>query len=946
MVRRLLVVGLLALMVAGGAFLLLVDREKSKPSAEELRQHKKMLTARAAQESEDDPLARAEFEWMKYHDPATGRIPDDIRAKELAFASTIPTKEDARRMALAKGGSLAKLQSFAWTSRGPRNVGGRTRALAADVANGNTLLAGGVSGGMWKSTDEGSTWLKTSTPDQLQSVTTIAQDRRAGHLSTWYYGTGEYLGNSASLGGGSYRGDGIFKSTDNGSSWSLLPSTSTNAPHLFDNFFDYVWRVAVDPSNLAQEEVYAATYGAIFRSTNGGTSWGVARGGASPYSAYTDVALTSGGVVYGVLSSSSTQAGIWRSTDGVAWTNITPGGFPGTYNRIVLAVAPSNENVVYFLVQQPDTSTSSTQVRGHQLWKYTYVTGDGSGAGGSWVNRGGNLPLEAGLSGNARFDSQGGYDLWLQVKPDDENFVILGGVNLYRSTDGFATTANTLRIGGYSSPTTYGSYTNHHADQHSGTFKPGSSTIYFSGHDGGLSRTSNIAATPVNWISLNNGYQTSQFYTVAIDQSSSGDPEILGGTQDNGTWWTSSTNPSNAWVDAFGGDGAFCAIANGATDYYLSSQNGNMYRVQWNASGSWTDWANIQPTGGANYLFINPFTLDPNNTNMMYLAGGDRVWRNTDLTAIPSFQNNTTAVNWTALSNSTVVGQSVTAVAVSKSPANRLYYATNGGSVYRMDNAHTGQPTRSTITGGLFPGSSYVNCIAVDPTNGDNLIVVFSNYGVLSLWSSTDGGSTWNSVGGNLEQFSDGSGNGPAVNWVSIVPYGGTTYYLAGTSTGLYSTTTLAGAGTVWVQEGAATIGNVVVDMIVGRTLDGLLVAGTHANGIYSASVVTGVEESGALPDVFALEQNYPNPFNPSTTIRYVLPERSDVRLTVFDVQGREIAVLESGSVSRGQHEAIWNGRTSTGGPVPSGVYFYRLDAAGAESGTSFSRTEKMTLLK
>ncbi|MBE0559173.1 MAG: flagellar basal body rod modification protein, partial [Proteobacteria bacterium] len=350
------------------------------------------------------------------------------------------------------------------------------------------------------------------------------------------------------------------------------------------------------------------------------------------YSPYVDVAVTSSGVVYGALSSSGAQPGVWRSTDGVSWTDITPGGFPATYNRIVLSVAPSNENVVYFLLQQPDTTTTGSQVRGHQLWKYTHTA-----MGGIWENRGGNLPLEAGLSGNARFDSQGGYDLWLQVKPDDENFLIVGGTNLYRSTDAFATTSNWLRIGGYANPTTYANYTNQHADQHSGAFKTGSSLIYFSGHDGGLSRTSNIAAIPVNWTTMNNGYQTSQFYTVAVDHASSGDPEVLGGTQDNGTWWTSSSSGSASWIDAFSGDGAFCAIANGSSYYYLSSQNGNMYRVQWNSSGVWTNWANIQPTGGGNYLFINPFTLDPNNTNMMYLAGGDRVWRNTDLTAVPAF---------------------------------------------------------------------------------------------------------------------------------------------------------------------------------------------------------------------------------------------------------------------------------------------------------------------
>jgi hypothetical protein len=946
MSRRFFPAVLLGLVLAFVALVLFSKPDASAPSQEQLRTDKEMLAKEAAEGSEDDPEARARFEWMKYHDPATGQIPEDIRSKELEFARTIPSKEEFRQRISERGGSLAKLQSFTWNQRGPRNVGGRTRALGVDITNGTTILAGGVSGGMWKSTDEGSTWVKTSTPGQLHSVTTLAQDTRAGKTSTWYYGTGEYLGNSASLGGGSYRGDGIFKSTDNGSSWSVLASTSTNAPQLFDNFFDYVWRVAVDPSNASQDEVYAATYGAIWRSTDGGTNWSPVRGGSTPYSSYTDVTVTSTGVVYGVMSSSGSQPGCWRSTDGVSWANITPAGFPTTYNRIVLAVAPSNENVVYFLLQQPDTTTNASQVRGHQLWKYTYLTGDGSGSGGSWVNRGGNLPLEAGLAGNARFDSQGGYDMWLQVKPDNENFLIVGAINLYRSTDAFATNSNWLRIGGYPNPTSYGNYPNHHCDQHSGAFKPGSPSVYFSGNDGGVSKTSNVTAGVVNWTSLNNGYQTSQFYTVAIDQASSGNAEVIGGTQDNGTWWTNSSSGSVSWIDEFSGDGAFCAIANGRTYYYLSSQNGNMYRVQWDGSGNWTTWANVQPTGGGGYLFINPFALDPNNSNMMYLAGGDRIWRNTDLTAVPAFQSSTTAVNWTALSNSVVTGQSVSAVAPAKSPANRLYYATTAGNVYRMDNANTGQPTRTTITGASFPASSYVNCIAVDPTNADDLIVVFSNYSVVSLWHSTDGGTSWTAVSGNLEQNPDGTGNGPSINWVAIVPYGGTTTYFAGTSTGLYSTTALSGASTAWVQEGSTTIGNVVVDMVVSRPLDGLVVAATHANGMYSATVVTSAEEIAQVPRTFALEQNYPNPFNPSTTIRYALPELSQVRLSVFDLQGREIALLESGSRNQGIHQTVWNGLTSSGQPAPSGVYFYRLEAVGSASGVNFGKTEKMMLLK
>ena len=94
------------------------------------------------------------------------------------------------------------------------------------------------------------------------------------------------------------------------------------------------------------------------------------------------------------------------------------------------------------------------------------------------------------------------------------------------------------------------------------------------------------------------------------------------------------------------------------------------------------------------------------------------------------------------------------------------------------------------------------------------------------------------------------------------------------------------------------------------------------------------------LPTEPALEGNYPNPFNPQTTIRFTLPEAMPITLTVYDVMGRQIRTLVQGTVEAGQHEVMWDGRSATGQAVPSGTYFYRVDAGG------FSQTMQMTLLK
>ncbi|MBI5463851.1 MAG: hypothetical protein HY966_02705, partial [Ignavibacteriales bacterium] len=605
------------------------------------------FSASAMYEVGEDAEARERYEWTRLHDPATGLIPPDIRRKELEFAKTLPVKD--RYIELGKS---AATQALTWTKRGPYNVGGRTRAFAIDASNTNTLLAGGVSGGMWRSIDGGTSWSKTTVASSLHSVSCLAQDTRTGKTGTWYYGTGELVGNSSSGGGASYRGDGVFKSTDGGATWNILTATSTGVPQTFDQTFDYVWNVATNPANASQDEVYAATIGGLQRSTDGGASWTTVRGGFPSGSRLTDVAVSSTGVVYYAGSAldvngatwNATNQGIWRSTDGTTWENITPAGFPASYSRIVIGIAPSDANTAYFFVQGTSGTNGVDQLNSHQLWKLTYVVGTGA----SWSNRSLNLPNESGLSGNAIIDTQGGYDMVLRVKPDDANFLVLGAINLYRSTDGFASTTNWKRIGGYSGPTTYAGYTNHHSDQHSGMFKPGATTVYYSGNDGGVQITNDVTATTVAWTSLNNGYVTSQFYTVALDHGTNGDASIGGGLQDNGTWQATSASGTDAWTRLFSGDGAYIQFFDGGQYALVSSQQGNTYLL-----GS-TDFAKVDPIRGAGayYQFINPFVIDPNNNSILYMLCGSAVWRNNNLLGIPRTGggvNISTSVNWDSL---------------------------------------------------------------------------------------------------------------------------------------------------------------------------------------------------------------------------------------------------------------------------------------------------------
>lgn len=859
----------------------------------------------------DDAGDRDRYELRRLRDPATGEIPRRIRARELAFARNIPAREDAQRS--LKGGNNVALAT-AWSMRGPWSIGGRTRALAVDVTNDNTLLAGGISGGVWRSTNAGQAWIRTNGYSGMQGASCIAQDVRPGKQQVWYYGTGELFGNSASgISGTAYYGNGIFKSVDGGRSWNALPATTEGSDFVFDQPFDYVFNIATDPSQPTADVVYAATYGRIMRSSDGGTTWSPTIGVGGDVTTFTDVHVTATGVVYAALAvtgqSNPVGQGILRSTDGVNWKNITPPGFPSTTRRIVITSPPSNRNVLYVLANL----SLSKGAAAHALWKYTYLSGDGTGSGGLWQNLSSNIP--------SGFDSQQSYDLLVKVKPDDANVVFIGGVYVYRSTDGFSTSSNVSSIGGYTA--------NFHPDEHVLVFPSANPAVMYAGNDGGVFKTSNNLASTVNWTPLNNGYINGQFYSIALDHATPGSVMIAGGMQDNGSYYSLNSNPTIDWNNALGGDGTYCAIGNGARSMIASWQHGNIYRLVLDASGNSTGSTRVDPGGPeSDYLFIHPFVLDANNSNIMYLPKGDQLWRNSDLSAIPMGSWNSTTKNWTQLTAATVSQSVVTALATSKNlPTNRLYYGTDGGAIYRMDNANTGQPSPVNISAGRGLPSAYVSCIAVDPANGDHAMVVFSNYGVKSVFYTSNGGTSWTAVGGNLEQNSDGSGDGPSCRWAAFITVGGRTVYLVGTSIGLFSTTSLNGDFTYWLQEGKTAIGNTVVDMIDTRSADGYVAVASHGLGAFSATM-TG---AGSAPEMPALTA----PMAGSTDVH--IPAPLAWTGVSGDVSYHVQASLSPAFTSPVEMDVVGKTTTSMPGLQNDTTYYWRVRAVNASGASAFT---------
>ncbi|MFM9052490.1 MAG: hypothetical protein ACKOKF_09300, partial [Bacteroidota bacterium] len=851
---------------------------------------------------EDDAELRIRWEQERLIDPATGIIPRGIRQEELEFANSLPRFMSPTSVSR----NISPIDA-----RGPWNFGGRTRAVALDVNNENSILAGSVNGGMWRSSNGGASWTRVSPRNQNPAITDIFQDKRPGHTNEWYYTTGEGYGASASGAGAYYLGNGLYKSTDGGNTWSVISSTATNTPHTFDNIWDLEWRVVVDPADTVLTVIYAATYGAIMRSPNGGNSWVIDLGTTSGSASYfTDIAVTSQGVLYATLSNDGPSGGIWRKDRNTGWVDITPFSMDtSAFERLVIGINPSNENEVYFLGQTPGRGKRSTNYKGEEEWnsllKYNYVSGNGTGIGGQWTDLSAQIPQDSTLQlGN--FNAQGGYNLVVKVHPSDPNTVIIGATNLYRSTDGFTTDSNITVIGGYEPTSTipfYVNYPNNHSDQHQLYFYPSNPDKMLQACDGGLYRTDNVRDSFVTWNSIGEGYLTSQFYTCAVDHASTG-TEVMGGTQDNGTWFTSNSNLTSPWAQPGFGDGGYCAMEDGHQVIYTSRQEGRVAKMQIDSSGNVIAFRRIDPIGATNYQFIAPFTLDPNNQNRMYLAAGSRLWRNDSLDIIPlSGQWDTISTGWAMLPDS-VAGAKITAVAACKTPANRVYYGYGTKRVFRADNADTQSPTVTDITGTLvFPSTASVSCIAVDPNNGDHLLVSFSNYRVYSIFSSNDAGASWTKVAGNLEATAVGTTAGPSVRWVSIVPTASGNVYLAGTSTGLYATSRLNGTGTIWTDIGASTIGNIVVDMMDVRTSDGFVAIGTHGSGMYSMFITDTITSSLATPDPYLSDvSTYPNPSSGGFTVKFTLESAQMMSIRLVDIRGSVVKLFEESRLGPGDH--------------------------------------------
>ena len=561
-----------------------------------------------------------------------------------------------------------------------------------------------------------------------------------------------------------------------------------------------------------------------------------------------------------------------------------------------MCVSPQDENQLFFIANTPGAGKASKNFEGNtewnSLWKYTYLSGDGTGKNGNWSDRSQNIPAIGGAFGD--FIAQGGYCIDIQFHPKDTNVVFLGGTNLYRSTDAFNSTEKISWIGGYKPGTflpDFKVYDNHHPDNHFVLFDKNQPNKAYSVHDGGISQTENILANEVQWNSLNNGYTNTQFYTVAISKTA-GDNRVIGGLQDNGTLLCLNPNANTNWIQPLSYDGSFCFVSPKANDYYMSIQQGRVMRLVLNEDGSLKKYGRIDPRGvdKSKYQFINPFTPDANNFDKIYIPAGNILWRNDDVTQIPlnnEPDSTSYSTNWHQLQNTLLptAGDEITAVYSSKLEQDVLFYGTSNGKFYKLNNASADTAKPILLSSKSFP-SGYINCITQDPTDARKLYVVFTNYGILSVFESRDAGSSWQAISGNLEESPTGAGNGPSCRWLTITQVGDSNIYYLGTSTGLYSCKQLNGTSTVWYKQKGSIIGNHVVMMMDYRKSDGMLAVATYGGGVYTGKV-NSIDPSNSLNNlqrVIAV-QTFPNPVQETLNVQF--ENASKRQISLYNVAGK-----------------------------------------------------------
>jgi len=662
------------------------------------------------------------------------------------------------------------IASTTWTAVGPMGPmagsaggqllkSGRINFVTIHPAGSNTLFVGAPAGGLWKSTNGGTSW--TTNTDLLQVIGCSDLVIDPTNPNIMYLATGDGdAGDTYSIG--------VLKSTDGGLTWVATGMVWTvNQGRL-------IRKLIIDPTNT--QIVMAATNIGIYRTTNGGTSWTQVNTSTThdlEFMPGNTNTVYAGGATFRI-----------STNNGVTWTQVSA-GIPTTgVNRMAVAVTPANPNYVYVLAG----ASSNSGFQG-------FYRSTNSATSFSTMATSPNL-----LGWSSTGSDTGGqswYDLCIAASPLNQDEVVVGGVNVWRTTNGGSAWSLYGHWTGSGAPFT-------HADHHDLEYD--AAGTLFNTNDGTVYRR-----TATNWTEISGTMNISQIYKIGTSALTAN--FWLTGHQDNGTsWWNGTTYQAR-----MGGDGMDCWIDRSNNSNMFASYYSGSFQRSTNGGASWSS-AQSGMSGTGNW--VSPWKQDPQVAANCW-AGRQQMFRST---------NN--GANWTATTGSMTGTSTIIEFAVAPSN-NQIVYVIKGAAVWKTINQGG---VWANITGTLPVGSAIPTFITVSPTDPNKLWITFSGYSAANkVFMSTNGGATWTNYTSNLPNL-------PAN--CSVYQVGTNDLVYVGMDVGVYYRDNTMGT---WTLYNAGLPNMPIADMEISPANPTKLIAASYGRGVWMVDVISSAPPASSF---------------------------------------------------------------------------------------------------
>ena len=583
----------------------------------------------------------------------------------------------------------------------------------------------------------------------------------------------------------------------------------------------------------------------LFKSVNSGDSWSkLELAEAIP----NDIEIGADNAVWVATTNNSfgDEAGeIFSSTDGTTFAlkhKVADG------LRTQIAVSRTNASLLYVLV-----GTSSAPVE--------IIYTDDAFATTTSVS----LPNDAdnGIPADDFTRGQAFYDLMIEVDPNNDNVAYVGGIDLFKTTDSGGTWE---QISKWSNNNNLASLnvSQVHADQHALTFLNNSSSIMMFSNDGGVYYSNDAGA---NITSRSKNYNTLQFYKGAIGQEVGANEKLLAGAQDNGSQLINNASAGiNSANKVTGGDGAYCFIDKDNEYMITSYVYNNFYYLNY-ATGAQVYSIDSDLDSGD---FINPSALD-SNTNNLYTNGSSGTTYQINRYSLASTSATKYILSDALLDAAPTVFKPLASTFFHKN----VMVGTENGKLFTIK-FNDSSATWTEITGANFVGS--ISSIALGDTEQE-IYITFYNYGVSSVFYSSNGGASWQDKEGDFPDISIRAIMANPLNSNEVI---------IGTDLGVWGTDNFSDASPNWMQAYNG-MKDVPVHSFDLRTADNTVLAATHGRGLFTGQFTS--EPSTLSIDNIEFDEAfsvYPTVSKGNITV-FAKSSLGKVKMNIFDISGRQV---------------------------------------------------------